>query len=130
MSLIDRIRAKFSGPSPPMRRWTREELAAEKAALEAYIGIPKNELPPTIWMRVVDYTVQRYLPPDDARNEADWQRTRSAIEARIMADLSGHPLPPLPLAPVERKKLPPDPAFEAWLESRSRHPKRAVPEEQ
>jgi hypothetical protein len=52
-----------------MRRWSAEELAAEKAALEFLpIDAAKTE---AVSVHLVAYTVQRYLSPTDERTEAE-----------------------------------------------------------
>jgi hypothetical protein len=96
-----------------MRRWAPDELEREKAALEAYIGLAEDQVTLDVQMRVVEYTVQRYLPADDKRSEADWRRWRAATRAGLVAAIHGQPLPPRP--PVKRVPIPPDPEFEAWI---------------
>lgn len=64
----------------PMRRWHQSELAAAKLYLETK---PPADFVDSDWALLVDYLVQRYLPPDDRRNEADWRRVRRALLKRM-----------------------------------------------
>lgn len=71
-------------PPGSMERWTGPELQLVKIYLEA--------LPPHLWtiddyMMAVDYTVQRYLPADVLRTEAEWLSTRSALMGKVQANL-------------------------------------------
>lgn len=73
-------------PKPPgsMERWTVAERELVKIYLEA--------LPPAMWtlddyMMMVDYTVQRYLPVDDLRTEAEWLATRSSLMGKVQANM-------------------------------------------
>ena len=122
MRLIDRIVGLFSRASPPMRRWTSEELARERAALEAYIGLPKDQFTLDVQMRLVEYTAQRYLPKGDYRTEAEFQRWLTLTRARLEASERGEPMPPRP-SPVHTP-IPPDPKFEAWLAEMKKRPGR------
>jgi hypothetical protein len=116
VNLLDRIRARFRRPDVPMRRWMAEELASEKAALEAYNE--KDQATLNVQMRVVEYIAQRYLRKDDQRTEASCQRFLAVTRARLEAAERGEPL--VTRAPVVRVPIPPDPVFEAWLAERSR----------
>lgn len=76
--------APTSGDTP-MRRWSSEELAAVKARLEA--------LPPENWTKedtylALDFVIQRYLPADEVRTEAEWQATRARLQAKVDANLN------------------------------------------
>lgn len=69
----------------PMCRWSSEELAIVKARLEA--------LPPQSWTKedhylALDFVVQRYLPADEVRTEAEWQATRARLQAKVDANLN------------------------------------------
>jgi hypothetical protein len=69
----------------PMRRWSSEELAAVKARLEA--------LPPQYWTKednylALDFVVQRYLPSDEVRTEAEWQATRARLQEKVDANIN------------------------------------------
>ena len=66
--------------SRPMVRWDANQLAAEKARLES---LKSGEMGLDDHMGVVDYLVQRYLPADDSRSEADWRRTRARLRSRL-----------------------------------------------
>ena len=69
----------------PMRRWSAEELATVKARLEA--------LPPQSWTKednylALDFVVQRYLPADEVRTEAEWQAARAQLQAKVDANIN------------------------------------------
>lgn len=69
----------------PMRRWSSEELATVKARLEA--------LPPQSWTKednylALDFVVQRYLPANEVRTEADWQATRARLQTKVDANIN------------------------------------------
>lgn len=71
-------------PEGAMQRWTESERQLVKIYLEA--------LPPGEWtlddnMLMVDYIVQRYLPADDLRTEAEWLATRSTLMGRVQANM-------------------------------------------
>lgn len=73
-------------PPGSMERWTAAERELVKIYLEA--------LPPAAWtlddyMMAVDYTVQRYLPADDLRTEAEWLATRSTLMGKVQANMEG-----------------------------------------
>lgn len=73
-------------PAPPgmMERWGPDELKLTRLYLE--------RLPPDEWtlndhMMMVDYLVQRYLPPDELKSDAEWLTTRSALMGRVQANM-------------------------------------------
>ncbi len=71
-------------PAGMMERWTQSELSLVRIYLE--------HLPPAEWtlddhMLAIDATVQRYLPADDLRTEADWLSTRASLMGRVQANL-------------------------------------------
>lgn len=71
-------------PDGAMLRWTEAERQLVKIYLEA--------LPPGEWtlddnMLMVDYLVQRYLPADDLRTEAEWMATRATLMGRVQASM-------------------------------------------
>lgn len=76
-------------PLGVLARWSPAELGTVRLYL--------SRLPPAAWeledwLMLVDYLVQRYLPADSLRTEADWLATRSAMMGRIQAaaaDVSG-----------------------------------------
>lgn len=70
-----------------MGRWTQTELSLARIYLE--------HLPPAEWtledhMLAVDHTVQRYLPADDMRTEADWLSTRASLMGRVQANMDAN----------------------------------------
>jgi hypothetical protein len=65
-----------------MKRWTREELAAEKARLEA---LAPDQMTLDDHMAVVDYLAHRYLGEDDPRTEVEWRASRAKIRERVKA---------------------------------------------
>lgn len=67
-----------------MERWTEAELSLVKLYLES--------LPPAQWslddhMMAVDYVVQRYLPADELKTEAEWLTTRAGLMGKVQANL-------------------------------------------
>jgi len=71
-------------PDGAMERWTPGELALVRLYLET--------LPPDQWalddhMMLVDFLVQRYLPADDLRTEAEWLVVRSNLMGRVQANM-------------------------------------------
>lgn len=71
-------------PAGAMARWTEAERQLVKIYLEA--------LPPGSWtlddnMLMVDFLVQRYLPADDLRTEAEWLATRSTLMGKVQASM-------------------------------------------
>lgn len=71
-------------PADAMERWSGSELALVKLYLE--------HLPPGAWaiedhMMLVDYLVQRHLPLDDLRTEAEWLAARSNLMGRVQANV-------------------------------------------
>lgn len=71
-------------PAEAMERWSGSELALVKLYLE--------HLPPGAWtlddhMMLVDYLVQRHLPADDLRTEAEWLAARSNLMGRVQAGM-------------------------------------------
>lgn len=72
-------------PPGAMARWAPAELELVKAYLQS---IPPAEFTLDDWMMLVDYIVQRYLPDDDMRTEAQWLATRSNMMGRVQASLA------------------------------------------
>lgn len=76
-------------PKPGMmERWTEAELSLVRLYLES--------LPPAQWtlddhMMAVDFVVQRYLPADELRTEAQWLSTRANLMGRVQANLAAEP---------------------------------------
>lgn len=73
-------------PGGLMERWTQSELSLVHLYLQ--------HLPPAEWtledhMMAIDATVQRYLPTDDMRTEAEWLATRSSLMGRVQANMEG-----------------------------------------
>lgn len=71
-------------PDGTMERWTPGELALARLYLET--------LPPDQWtlddhMLLVDWLVQRYLPSDDMRTEAEWLAVRANLMGRVQANM-------------------------------------------
>lgn len=83
---------KHTAPTPHpipkpgmMERWTEAELSLVKLYLES--------LPPAQWtlddhMMAVDYVVQRYLPADELKTEAEWLATRAHLMGKVEANLA------------------------------------------
>lgn len=95
--------------SVPMERWTPERL------LEARVYLESKD-PSTLTREdhylVADYLVMRYLPKEDRRTEAEWQRARTALREKIDFNIA-HP---------ERAQEPvkDDPDFAEWLKRKLR----------
>lgn len=75
---------RIARPAGAMERWNDAERSLVKIYLE--------HLPPTEWtlddhMLAVDYLVQRYLPADDMRTEAEWLATKASIMGRVQANM-------------------------------------------
>lgn len=71
-------------PQGAMERWGNDELKLVRIYLE--------RLPPADWklddhMMMVDYVVQRYLPANELKTEAEWLATRSALMGRVQANM-------------------------------------------
>jgi len=71
-----------------MRRWDPGELQLVKIYLET---LPPGEFLLDDWGMVVDYLVQRYLPEDELRSEAEWLATRSGLMGKVQANLDKEP---------------------------------------
>lgn len=73
-------------PKPGMmERWTEAEMSLVRLYLES--------LPPAKWslddhMMAVDLTVQRYLPADELRTEAEWLATRASLMGKVQANMA------------------------------------------
>lgn len=76
--------ANSEGEPAPMRRWSAEQLARTKAYLEA--RRPENFTTEDHHL-IVDYLVQRYLPKDDARTEAEWEAAQEKLRAKVDANI-------------------------------------------
>lgn len=82
--------AKKPGARPPpdpvrmMQRWSAGEIEYVKEYLES---LPPAQFTFSDWALVVDYLVQRYLPPDALRTESDWLSTRSTLMGRVQSNL-------------------------------------------
>lgn len=67
-----------------MARWSDAELGLVRVYLES--------LPPGSWtlddhMMAVDYVVQRYLPSEEMRTEAEWMSTRASLMGKVQANM-------------------------------------------
>ena len=75
-------------PDGMMRRWDKNELALVKLYLET---LPPDQFTLDDWGMVVDYLVQRYLPEDELRTEAEWLTTRAGLMGRVQANMEKPP---------------------------------------
>lgn len=75
-------------PDGMMRRWGKNELALVKLYLES---LPPDQFTLDDWGMVVDYIVQRYLPEDELRTEAEWLTTRSGLMGKVQANMDKPP---------------------------------------
>jgi hypothetical protein len=96
-----------------MRRWTAEELARERLELSAFEGLPEERVPFGVHVRLVDYLVQRYLPANDRRTEAEWLAARARIIDRMRCAAAGGAFEPPAISP---HVAPGDPVFDAFVE--------------
>lgn len=99
--LMDELRRWLSGaehatglerparPAEAMGRWAPAEFGIVRAYLRA---LPAEQWALEDWLLLVDYLVQRYLPEDDLRTEADWMATRSSLMGRVQAAMAGAPV--------------------------------------
>lgn len=71
-------------PEGMMGRWTQAELDLVRLYLTS---LPKEAYTLDDWMMVVDYLVQRYLPMNDLRSEAEWLAVRSSMMGRVQANI-------------------------------------------
>jgi hypothetical protein len=81
------------GQVPPavpgmMTRWTPDELSLVKIYLEA--------LPVADWslddhMLAVEHTMQRYLPADELRTEAEWLAAKAGMMGKVQANMEKQP---------------------------------------
>lgn len=83
--------ARPARPEGAMRRWDPDELTVVQAYLRA---LPAEQWTLDDWLMLVDYLVQRYLPPADLRTDADWLVTRANLMGRIQAAMAGALLDP------------------------------------
>jgi hypothetical protein len=97
-------------PAGLMVRWSPAEVALTRVYLRT---LPPEQFTYDDWNLLIDYLVQRYLPPDDMRTEAEWLATRSNLMGRIEAargdkpltlDETDHALASLPDTPVDAEK--------------------------
>lgn len=75
---------RIQRPTGAMERWDESERALVKIYLE--------HLPPGEWtlddhMLAVDFLVQRYLPADDLRTEAEWLTSRASLMGKVQANM-------------------------------------------
>lgn len=76
-------------PSLLMQRWSAAELELTALYLSS---LPRDAFTLADWNLVVDYVVQKYLPFDDMRTDAEWLATRAALAGRVEASLGEVPL--------------------------------------
>src|SRR5579862_5599534 len=69
-------------PVGAMARWSEAEIALTKLYLES---LHPDTFTYDDWALLIDYLVQRYLPLDDLRTEAEWLATRAIILGRMAA---------------------------------------------
>ena len=77
---------------PPgfMGRWSRDELDLVRIYLQ---NIPPDQMTLDDWSMVVDYMVQRYLPPEVLNEEGEWLVVKSNLLGRVQAHLKDAPDP-------------------------------------
>ena len=92
-------------PEKPAARWAKEKLSGVKSYLE--------NKDPHSWSRednylAAEFVIQRYLPEDSGRSQADYDLAMDNIKRKIDRNID------FPNAPKEEVKD--DPEFAAWLE--------------
>jgi hypothetical protein len=108
---------QFQRSKPLIARWTPEQIASEKAAIELEsVGVDAEHVTIEQSMRVVDYLVHRYLGADDTRTEAEWQVSRAAMMVRVQAAMDE-----VEETPVQADSLAPLPAPERVDSWRRQH---------
>jgi hypothetical protein len=65
--------------------WTPDELALVRLYLES-LPITEYRLPD--WGLVIDYLLQRYMPPTELHADGEWLAVRSTLMGRVQANLS------------------------------------------
>lgn len=78
--------APVAKPAGMMQRWTEDELSLVRLYLES---LPRAAFTLSDWGLLIDYLVQRYLPADALRTEAEWLATRSSIMGKVQANFDG-----------------------------------------
>lgn len=71
-------------PAAAMERWSKDELKLVRLYLER---LPRDQWGLDDHMMVVDYLVQRYLPEDELKTEAQWLATRATLMGRVQASM-------------------------------------------
>jgi hypothetical protein len=64
--------------------WSPDELSLVRLYLES-LPVPEYRLPD--WGLVIDYLLQRYMPPDELQTEGEWLAVRSTLMGRVQANL-------------------------------------------
>ncbi|MDU7524686.1 MAG: hypothetical protein E7K72_25495 [Roseomonas mucosa] len=93
----------------PWLRWSEVDFEAAKNRLEA---IPPSSYSLDDWMLLVDWLIQRFLPDDVIRTEAEFLAVRATILGQMQAALVRPPPADemasfLPLIPTSFRKIPP-----------------------
>lgn len=81
---MHRAGPRIERPEGAMQRWTPGELKLVKLYLET---LPPAEFTIDDHMMVVDYLVQKYLPADDLRTEAEWLAVRATLMGLVQANM-------------------------------------------
>lgn len=76
--------APVARPAGLMARWSEDEMSLVKLYLES---LPPSQFTLDDHMMVVDYLMQRYMPADDLRTEAEWLATRSSLMGKVQANM-------------------------------------------
>ena len=69
-------------------RWSPEQLRMTRELLQSKAP---DQLSMDDWMLLVDWLIQRYLPPDVALSEAEYMAVRSNFAGRLQAAMEGRP---------------------------------------
>lgn len=91
----------------PMQRWISEKLSSTRCYLEAK---PATEWTHEDHYLAVEYTVQRYLPADEARSESAYRASLETLKRKVDWNIAN---PEVPQAAAT-----PDPDFQKWMEDK------------
>lgn len=97
---------------PPWYRWSEVDFDDARRRLES---IPPGHYTLADWMLMVDFLIQRYLPPGVIDGEAEYLAVRAQILGKIQANMEARGAAPSPaeigamveLVPTEFRKVPP-----------------------
>jgi len=77
-------KAPIAVPPGFMGRWTQEELELVRIYLS---NIPPAEMTLDDWSMLINYMVQRYLPPESLNEEAEWLAVKAGLMGKVQAHM-------------------------------------------